>query len=180
MKIKLENISETFVKELCKEPNIKEAFIREGIIEEINYGSWIKDDSEPDWLTRYEKNKNYGVDYKGNWFENSYNYTLQPEDRLATTQEVETALINEAKNRGYENKITTIVLENKTYMLEFEKGTYQLIGNILFYQGAPIFNNGTWAKIIEENRPIKIPLKYILATPNDMELGKLVRNLINY
>jgi hypothetical protein len=34
MEIKLENISETFVKELCKEPNIKEAFIREGIIEE--------------------------------------------------------------------------------------------------------------------------------------------------
>jgi hypothetical protein len=34
MEIKLENISEIFVKELCKEPNIKEAFIREGIIEE--------------------------------------------------------------------------------------------------------------------------------------------------
>jgi hypothetical protein len=34
MEIKLENITETFVKELCKEPNIKEAFVREGIIEE--------------------------------------------------------------------------------------------------------------------------------------------------
>jgi hypothetical protein len=34
MEIKLKNITETFVKELCKEPNIKEAFIREGIIEE--------------------------------------------------------------------------------------------------------------------------------------------------
>jgi len=35
MKIKLENITETFVKELCKEPNIKEAFVREGIIDEV-------------------------------------------------------------------------------------------------------------------------------------------------
>jgi len=33
MEIKLENITETFVKELCKEPNIKEAFVREGIVE---------------------------------------------------------------------------------------------------------------------------------------------------
>jgi hypothetical protein len=35
MEIKLENITETFVKELCKEPNIKEAFVRDGIIESI-------------------------------------------------------------------------------------------------------------------------------------------------
>lgn len=35
MEIKLENITETFVNELCKEPNIKEAFVREGIIDEI-------------------------------------------------------------------------------------------------------------------------------------------------
>lgn len=34
MKIKLKQISKEFVKELIKEPNIKEAFIREGIIDE--------------------------------------------------------------------------------------------------------------------------------------------------
>jgi len=28
-------LTETFVKELCKEPNIKEAFVREGIVDEI-------------------------------------------------------------------------------------------------------------------------------------------------
>jgi len=28
-------LSETLVKELCKEPNIKEAFVREGIIDEV-------------------------------------------------------------------------------------------------------------------------------------------------
>jgi len=28
-------LTETFVKELCKEPNIKEAFVREGIIDEV-------------------------------------------------------------------------------------------------------------------------------------------------
>lgn len=33
-KYKTYQLSETFVKELCKEPNIKEAFIREGIIDE--------------------------------------------------------------------------------------------------------------------------------------------------
>jgi hypothetical protein len=36
MEIKLENITETFVKELCKDPNIKDAFVREGIIEETH------------------------------------------------------------------------------------------------------------------------------------------------
>jgi hypothetical protein len=35
MEIKLENITETFVNELCKEPNIKEAFVREGIVDAI-------------------------------------------------------------------------------------------------------------------------------------------------
>jgi hypothetical protein len=34
-KEKTYQLSETFVKELCKEPNIKEAFVREGIIEAI-------------------------------------------------------------------------------------------------------------------------------------------------
>lgn len=33
-KEKTYTLTETFVKELCKEPNIKEAFVREGIIEE--------------------------------------------------------------------------------------------------------------------------------------------------
>lgn len=33
-KDKTYQLSETFVKELCKEPNIKDAFIREGIIDE--------------------------------------------------------------------------------------------------------------------------------------------------
>ena len=37
MEIKLDNITTTFVKELIKEPNIKEAFVREGIIEEETY-----------------------------------------------------------------------------------------------------------------------------------------------
>ncbi|CAB4136384.1 hypothetical protein UFOVP584_37 [uncultured Caudovirales phage] len=53
MKIKLENISETFVKELCKEPNIKEAFVREGIIEEEN-----KNKTAVEWLCeKYHLNK---------------------------------------------------------------------------------------------------------------------------
>ena len=34
-KEKTYTLTEKFVKELCKEPNIKEAFVREGIIEEV-------------------------------------------------------------------------------------------------------------------------------------------------
>lgn len=45
--------------------------------------------------------------------------------------------------------------------------------------GNVLFHNGTWAEIIEENRTIEIPLKDILATPNNYELGEMVRKLAN-
>lgn len=59
-------------------------------------------------------------------------------------------LIEEAKSRGFEGRNLEIKLEYKNYLLESEIGQYQLIGNTLYYQGAPIFHNGKWAEIISQ------------------------------
>jgi hypothetical protein len=54
MEIKLENISETFVKELCKEPNIKDAFVREGIVKEETKQETLEEFIKKAYLSRLE------------------------------------------------------------------------------------------------------------------------------
>lgn len=83
--------------------------------------------------------------------------------RKATPQEVETALINEAKKRaltpnnlknincleGYSKERTQTYYNNKTAKFEYEKSTNTLWLINGSFLSICIFNNGTWSEIIE-------------------------------
>ena len=89
----------------------------------------------------------FGFDNGGDWM-NGNPKTFPDNDILATDKEVEAALINEWKRLGGENVNVFIKIDNKVFQLTDEIGHYQLIGNIFFYQGAPIMIKGQWAEII--------------------------------
>ena len=157
MKINLEKITETFIKELCKEPNIKEAFIREGVIEDerLEYNRWIKDRDDKKWLMYFDEinNKRYGFNSHGEWCEifgyNNPNYDKN--NTYATLQEVETALIDEAKKRRYANGITCLfgyVRQERT--LQSDVLEFDINLNIITCGGNIIFKNGKWAEIVTE------------------------------
>jgi len=61
---------------------------------------------------------------------------------------VKTALINEAKKRGFKHNIEIKSNGLNVYLSE-HNGLFQLSGNTLWYGGYIIFNNGIWAEIIE-------------------------------
>ena len=69
----------------------------------------------------------------------------------ATAQEVETALINEAKKRGFKNGVIverpdSFINDGTVTIL----GNFSLLGNIgLQLGGFAIMENGTWATIIK-------------------------------
>jgi len=185
-------LTETFVKELCKEPNIKEAFVREGIVEEekLEVGKWYKDTrSGSDGLFFLEEikdhktngMKSYGFTMTNKWDYSAYrsNEVFNKHMRLATPQEVENALISEAKKRGFVDGIKYRSPEIKIINTCNNNFSFDFSINTLYNNGIAIFRKGTWAEIIEENRTIEIPLKDILATPNSYELGEMVRKLAN-
>lgn len=91
---------------------------------------------------------------------------ITKDDVEATPQEIESALIREWEKRGGVGLDLHIELNGKEYQLEKEVGKFQLIRNILFYQGAPVMNDGKWATIIQ---PEKMTLEQI-----EKELGRKI------
>jgi len=87
----------------------------------------------------------YGIDMFENWVEN-YNIIDCIE---ATPQEIEAALVCEAKRRGYKSKVVCVGFGfNQNCALG--KGQKQCFeNNILTYMGCDIFQDGQWAQIIE-------------------------------
>jgi len=198
-KEKTYTLTETFVKELCKEPNIKEAFVREGIVDEeklkLKVGKWYKHINKNtlgffrNENKDYFDNNGYGFSYDKKYKENtSFTFQNEPKDwSLATPQEVETALINEAKKRGYKNGVIVNSFVHNKELKITEDNEIEYLGGSLdkLHFGkngiryVVVYEKGKWAEIIEETRTIEIPLKDILATPNDNELGEMVRKLAN-
>ena len=106
----------------------------------------------------------YGFGRNGNWIEQTFNYEIGLRDtRLATPQEVETALIQEAKKRGFGKKGVTFTdifgeeltsdidgfdfwnLRQRNIMVS-EENKFNI--SVCKNKGV-IFSNGTWATIIE-------------------------------
>lgn len=113
---------------------------------------WAKDIHEmnEDWIAYYENDiLKYGINANGDWFKSksNANYNECESNRVATEQEVETALINEAKKRGFvmgctwDNGVFTALTGYSFY--------YNFKYNNLTLQGATIFKNGIW-KIVDE------------------------------
>ena len=108
----------------------------------------------------------YGIQYDGNWTNNAF--IIKDKNRLieATDQEVESALIDEAKKRGFKEGVyfkTASFTGNKFFITNSLK--YNSEYNVISQSGAgegQIFNNGIWAKIIEVKKMSKSEIEYEL------------------
>lgn len=99
----------------------------------------------------------YGFNYNS-WCDgdDANDYFSKGFDKPATQEEVEAALIAEAKKRGFKDEITDmggfigvdgLKKHGKSYM---SGGYWSFSDNTLRCCGVPIFKDGKWAKIIEE------------------------------
>jgi len=138
--------------------------------EELEVGKWYRLSANKDVIVFYKEKatdfnlfnaKGYGF-YMNNWEDIRRYWTLtsDPQDwALATPQEVETALINEAKKRGFVegvecNHILYDLYFGSKINIENEDFVFDVKDNSLDYsnqnQSYRIFKDGVWAKIIEQ------------------------------
>lgn len=130
-------------------------------------GKWYLDKEKPLYIVNYsgDRYKNYGFGTNGMWsmalnMPESDDHRLRP----ATDQEVETALIAEAKRRGIVSGANVVPLwkssfeswditGNNSVFKQSELSTYTdgdiSKNNLLYVGGSPVFWDGKWATIIE-------------------------------
>jgi len=130
------------------------------------FTGWAKDICEfnKDWIAYYENDiLKYGINASGEWFEakSISNYNECESNRLATEQEVKTALINEAKKRGFGSigvKFIDVFGDLQTSEINGFDFWNLNNSNVLLENkfnisvsscGGVIFNKGKWATIIE-------------------------------
>jgi len=107
------------------------------------FTGWAKDIHEmnEDWIAYYENDiLKYGINANGDWFKSksNANYNDDERNKEATEVEIKTALINEAKKRGYHNNCTN----NKA------RYAYSMDYNHMYYNGVKVFDNGMWLETI--------------------------------
>lgn len=123
---------------------------------ELEIGKWYKLSGEGNeallHLLKYP-NKAYGFDNLGIWRNESDVWGFHQYDFIqATHKEVEEALINEAKNRGFKDGVVFKRLGNgKEAFCDGEIYWHDNYGcPALFYGGIAIMQNGKWAEIISQ------------------------------
>lgn len=152
-------------KSLTKEVvNAKELFYKSG---------WYKDERVYKWLAYrdFENECIYGFNgSEGEWFfsGNTLNH-IDSEDVLATKEEVEERLIEEAKRRGFEDGIPVIDCDGVV------NGTFVFQNNRLYLGGALIMQNGIWAEVVKKNLIEGVVTEQIVEFPDD--LGENLKNL---
>lgn len=105
-----------------------------------------------------EEASNYGFDFNGKWSTELYlsKLGLGLKIREATPEEVETALIAEAKKRGFVNGANYIYKGiNIVRSVSGDIFIYNLIDNSFRINGFNIFNNGNWAVILPEEPKVE-------------------------
>jgi len=137
----------------CMKQWFPDAFKKELVV-----GNWIIKDNDSPWIVYIDKQNNvYGIDTDGEWFssskpENTIQIMLNnPKNRKATPQEVEAALICEAKKRGFV-KNTSYTITNGDGVInskDSERFCFDEYGNKLLFNNWSIFEQGIWATIIE-------------------------------
>jgi hypothetical protein len=91
----------------------------------------------------------YGLDENGNWVNKDW-YSADWDWSLATDKEVETALIKEAKKRGFKEGVKFEGMDSKkSRTLKNSNFNYYAVG-YLSINSWKIFDKGKWATIIEE------------------------------
>lgn len=149
---------------------------KEGLLkEEFKVGKWYKWDKTEKTdvlfyateLTDYPAIYGYGFGGKGVWSDETFFYRNPNNynDALthlipATDQEVEEALIKEAKKRGYKSgNYECLKGSTFTHNDDYEYDRGELFTGFINDQRNIIFSNGKWAEIVEEtisdNKPLK-------------------------
>jgi len=180
--IDLSKLTPDLITELCKDDNVKEILINNGVVKnELEIGKWYKhyvDYYNTDVLFcfngKYEikGDKSYpcgvGFNTDGKYIDDERGWTDLRNIILATPQEVGTALINhwKSKNKPF-----------KHYCFDFKQN--RLIGwNSDTDERLELFNNGKWLDCsLKQETYIKIPLSEIKSTKSDEELLALVRSI---
>ena len=145
------NITEEQIRKIAsKELDIKDVFP-----EVFNFTGWAKDDRYKEYLGYFKDNiMKYGIDAHGNWFSVDNDAEYNPNiDHPATHEEIKTALVKEAKKRG------------------FEFDFYDLDNNVLWVNtkekgSLAAFNKGTWAEV-------KKSPKYVLVSEKNLYLIRI-------
>lgn len=137
--------------------------------QQLEVGKWYtyKEDN-CDWLMNYQGEGDvcYGFNTYGLW-DNDYIMSLASSAlnwKPATQEEVQTALIKEARKRGYTaNNFKTLKEGTSGFDTDFN---FTYFDDILFCKplgggGAVVYENGVWAEVIEEEKeeetqPVKL------------------------
>jgi len=185
--IDLSKLTTELITELCKDEKIKDVLVNNGVVKnELPITGWFKTpQSYGIWLGYYENNilkyiiTDEGFEIIKKNIKRCYDDYI--DETLATPQEVETALKNEAVRREYKNG-NYKCLDLPVYTEKNVKDNFFLENNKLWHgsNGCAncVFDNGVWATIIpQEETYIKIPLSIITLTDSKKKLGALVKSI---
>jgi len=184
-KYDLSKLTPEIVEELIKEPNIHEMFVRIGVVKnEIPFGSWVVNELFKNELIKYNENEVYGIGAEGRWIvgNSGLNPNRDKNNRIATPEEVTKRLIEYAKET-YKSKTAKCLHGCLEFNFEKHSDSFWFDGSCLRYKSSTRvgcildLDMGKWSEPIHPETYIKIPLSEIKATPNDCDLGKLVRQI---
>ena len=133
-----------------------------------------KNNSHKEWLMYDDfKGNRFGFGITGVWSSNGCDIGyIEEYCEPATDKEVETALIKEAKKRGFKEgvKFKSVAGEHSYYTLDILKPYFD--GERLYLSSCGvIFKNGKWAEIIEEPKTVTLNGKY-----NKIQLTDILNN----
>lgn len=148
---------------------------------ELEVGKWYKSSCSVFFVTKIENEKVYAYGINdGKWLQDGcFDIEFSKNDTEAAPQEVESALISEAKKRMYLNKLRLVKClcdfseepmqeyYNEIGALYYEKSVNKLWIQDGSYLDICIFDNGQWATIIH---PEKMTLEQI-----EKELGRKIQ-----
>ena len=169
-------ITEEFIKEAhksaCSEWKAKiEKEFPDAFKNQLEVGKWYKETTvfKNNMLVHVLKNNEngdiecFGFNGRGVWFDNKDNFGTNGLE-LATPKEVEDALIKEAVKRGFKDSFDYISLAGFSYHISKVVGFYFERNTLVMNHSNginDIFNNGTWATIIERPKEVLITMEEI-------------------
>jgi len=147
-------------------------------------GKWYVINNDPTYLLNYHGESEIDIHYgfMGNWdlwFFDEYHKNMC---REATPEEVESALINEAKKRGFKKGYKSFPHNIYAYKITDSDFYFDSNNNQLFVRQkndtfAKIFDNGKWAEILPQEKTVvpmekalKIIAKKMKTTPENIEI----------
>ena len=160
---------------------------------ELEVGKWYKMKGNTHFLCNFNGNignngNSYGFNLNGEWMDNSMCFHNSDTYVEATPEEVESALINEAKKRGFVEGVEFICLisgkKGKTECPGFlYEGAYGKNSNSLETSFAEtsingvLYKDGKWATILPQEKTVvpmakalKIIAKKMKVSPEDIEI----------